>query len=155
MLVLLPRRFSTMSQDEWCSIVARLLQNGWKMMKKWENRVWKIREICVQFVHVFLIWRVRWLFKITLICIYAKSVISRHLRAKWRNRPLEFTFLRLFMGCRLRSASTFGEGTIGEGPTQYHLKKTVWHSVTLTFDHRHIESQWNFNTKSISTMDLV
>jgi len=95
--------------------VAQLLQNGWKIVKNSKNQVRKTCEICAQFVHVFLIWRLRWHRKITLICTCAKSVISSHLRSKWRNRPLEFTFSRLFMGCRLFRPLTFGEGTIGEG----------------------------------------
>ena len=114
-LVYLHFRVFNPALREWCSIVARLLQNRWKIVKKCENRARKTCEFCVQFVHVFLIWRLRWHLKIALIYTGAKSVISRHLRSKWRFGPPEFTFSRLFSGCRLFLALTFGEGTIGEG----------------------------------------
>jgi hypothetical protein len=149
-LVYLPFRVFNPTLRARRSIVAQLLQNRWKIVKKCENQVRKTREFCAQFVHVFLIWRVIWLLKITLICTWAKSAISSYLRAKWRFGPLEFTFLRLFLGCRLFLALTFGEGTIGEGHTQYHLKRLYDRVFTLTFDILMIERQWNFDKKSNS-----
>ena len=125
------------------------------MTKKCENRVRKPREFCVQFVHVFLIWRIRWRLKIPLICTCTKSVISSHLRGKWWFGPPEFTFFASFYGMPSSFGLDLWGGDYRGGAYTVSSKEDSTTECSHWFSIARIENQWKIDVKLMIDQYLI